>query len=184
VLDTNRFIHPRRPDHRYVTAWVGIFDLDRHRLTYVDAAHGHAILFDVDGSHRSLRENGGPAIGMFDDAIYQPAHLDLRDARGLLLLSDGIIEQFGLVTHADGSQTREQFEQSGVINALLACRAMLTVEDRSIDADRKRDADGRFDSTSGSGLNSDSESDSTVDPIDPPDVVTTLFATAVLVRWR
>src|SRR5690606_25746527 len=50
VVDLCRFVHPRRPESRFVTLWVGVFDAKARTLRYVDAGHGHAMMARADGS--------------------------------------------------------------------------------------------------------------------------------------
>jgi serine phosphatase RsbU (regulator of sigma subunit) len=126
VLMTNRFVGPRRPANKFVTVWVGILDPAKRTLKYVDAGHSYAILMNAKGDTRKLAEGGGMPIGMMDDSTYEAVEVTLDDSVGLLLLSDGIVEQFGMVTNPDGTSSREQFEVDGATNVL---RAKLTEAD-------------------------------------------------------
>ena len=42
-------INPRRPDEKFVTLWVGVFDLANMSLTYVDAGHGYGMMLRASG---------------------------------------------------------------------------------------------------------------------------------------
>ncbi|MFT3789263.1 MAG: SpoIIE family protein phosphatase [Tepidisphaeraceae bacterium] len=118
ITMANRFVGPRRPPNKFVTVWIGILDPVKRTLRYVDAGHSYALLIAPDGTTRKLAEGGGPPIGMLDDADYEPVEVPLDDAVGLLLLSDGIVEQFGLITNPDGTSTRDQFGVEGAIRTL------------------------------------------------------------------
>jgi phosphoserine phosphatase RsbU/P len=119
VSATQAFIVPRRPTGKFVTAWVGVIDLQSRTLKYVDAGHGYALLQSPDGHCEVLQGAGGPPIGMIDEATYDHAEIAMPRGSRLLLMSDGIIEQFGMVPTDDGKPTREQFEVSRVIDCLL-----------------------------------------------------------------
>jgi phosphoserine phosphatase RsbU/P len=118
VVMTNRFVCPRRPANKFVTVWVGILDPAKRTLKYVDAGHSYAILLNPQGDCRKLAEGGGPPIGMFDEATYDAVEVMLDDAIGLLLLSDGIVEQFGMIQNPDGTSSRDQFEVDGATRVL------------------------------------------------------------------
>lgn len=121
VENVHAFISPRKPVGKFVTAWVGVIDLAARTLRYVDAGHGYAVLRRPDGTCEQLDHGGGgPPIGMIDEATYTAIDLPMPEGSSLLLMSDGIVEQFGLVPQADGSTKRDQFEVAGAIRCLEA----------------------------------------------------------------
>ncbi|MFN4242787.1 MAG: SpoIIE family protein phosphatase [Tepidisphaerales bacterium] len=113
-----RFLHPRRPASRFVTLWVGVFDLARRTLTYVDCGHGWAVLQHADGHFEPLDTGGGLPIGINDDWDYAPVSVPLEPGARAVIVSDGFVEQFGLVVDASGRVSREQFGMEGVHKAL------------------------------------------------------------------
>lgn len=118
VSATQAFIAPRRPTGKFVTAWVGVIDVNERKLRYVDAGHGYALLQSPDGHCQVLQGAGGPPIGMIDEATYDAGEIAMPPGSRLLLMSDGIVEQFGAVPTADGRPSHEQFEVSRVIDCL------------------------------------------------------------------
>jgi hypothetical protein len=64
VSAVNHFVNPRRPESRFVTIWVGIFDSADSTLTYVDAGHSYALLKRADGQFQQLDEGTGLPIGV------------------------------------------------------------------------------------------------------------------------
>ncbi|MGH7179024.1 MAG: SpoIIE family protein phosphatase [Tepidisphaeraceae bacterium] len=118
VSDLNRFVHPRRPENRFVTMWVGVIDLDAGRLKYIDAGHSYAILRRADGTFEQLDKGGGLPIGLETDMAYQLETVSIAPGDRLVVVSDGIIEQYGFVPNPDGGTSREHFEMSGVKDAL------------------------------------------------------------------
>ncbi len=118
LLSLNSFISPRRSDERFVTLWVGVFDLANKTLTYVDAGHGYAMMLQPDGRIEPLSEGGGVPIGVLDTPDYSAQSIALTDGQRALIVSDGIVEQHGPVTSADGATTLEQFSVRGVRNAI------------------------------------------------------------------
>jgi serine phosphatase RsbU (regulator of sigma subunit) len=113
VTDANRFVNPRRPDNKFVTMWVGVLDMQAGTLSYVDAGHSYALLRRGDGSFERLDRGGGLPIGVDGDLVYKVETVPIAPADRLLVVSDGLIEQFGPAAAAPG-QPRVQFDVAGV----------------------------------------------------------------------
>ena len=117
VNQLNAFLHPRRQASKFITLWVGVFSPapgGGATLSYVDAGHGHALLRHPDGTFSALASGDGLPVGVFDEASYTAETLDIPAGGLALILSDGIIEQFGIGTAA------QQFEMTGVQQAVSA----------------------------------------------------------------
>jgi sigma-B regulation protein RsbU (phosphoserine phosphatase) len=119
VTDANRFVNPRRPDSKFVTMWVGVLDADTGMLSYVDAGHSYALIKRADGSFERLDRGGGLPIGVDPDLVYKIETVPVGSGDKLLVVSDGIIEQFGSGLPPPG-QPRPQFEMTGVQASLEA----------------------------------------------------------------
>jgi sigma-B regulation protein RsbU (phosphoserine phosphatase) len=109
--DLNRFIQPRCPHHKFITLWLGVFDVKQMKLNYVDAGHGWALLCPAGQESEQLNSGGGLPVGVMEDSEYQAQEIALPPSSSALIVSDGMIEQFGL---PDDAGTRHQFELSGV----------------------------------------------------------------------
>jgi serine phosphatase RsbU (regulator of sigma subunit) len=110
VNDLNAFVLPRRPEDRFLTMWVGIFDLERGTIRYVDAGHGYAMRKrGEDALH--LNAGVGMPIGV-TDLPYEAATIDLSPDDEVVIVSDGFVEQ------PSPSETREEFGMQGVQLAL------------------------------------------------------------------
>jgi hypothetical protein len=114
----NRFLNPRRHSSRFVTLWMGIFDLEARKLTYVDCGHGWACMQHPDGSFESLDRGGGLPCGIDDEWAYTAATTDLKPGSRAIIVSDGFIEQQGLITSPEGRPMMEQWGMPGLQNAL------------------------------------------------------------------
>jgi serine phosphatase RsbU (regulator of sigma subunit) len=123
VTDLNRYVAPRRPTAKFVTLWVGIFDLQAGTLSYVDAGHGYALLMAGDGTIQPLSAGGGLPVGVDEMAVYTAEVLALPPAGRAVVVSDGIVEQFGPAAGGAGSAAsaggRHQFAWQGVQRSLL-----------------------------------------------------------------
>lgn len=93
VSTLNRFVHPRRPEGRFVTLWLGVFDAENETLSYVDAGHGYAFLMRSNGEVERLDAEGGTPIGLAPDVEYTGAVTPFRAGDRALVVSDGLIEQ-------------------------------------------------------------------------------------------
>lgn len=113
-----RFLYPRRPASRFVTLWVGLFDLNQRTLTYVDCGHGWAALQRADGRFEPLDSGGGLPIGIDGEWEYSAATVPLEKGARAIIVSDGFVEQFGVVVDASGRAARDQFGMAGVHKAL------------------------------------------------------------------
>jgi sigma-B regulation protein RsbU (phosphoserine phosphatase) len=109
VSDLNRFVNPRRSDDKFVTAWVAVFDSVAKTISYVDAGHGYALMLNPDQTVTMLAEGDGLPIGLFADAEYKSVTKPLEPGGRALVISDGLVEQYGTVHHDDGTSANEQF---------------------------------------------------------------------------
>lgn len=114
VTDLNRFINPRRSDDKFVTAWVAVFDCHAKTISYVDAGHGYALMHNPDNTFAMLAEGDGMPIGLFAEAEYTSITRPLEQGGRALVISDGLVEQYGFVNGADGMTTNAQFSVAGV----------------------------------------------------------------------
>jgi len=81
----------------YVTCVIARIDLSDRMLTYTNAGHPPGLLVRCSGS-RDLWE-GGPPLGLLEDADYREERLALATGDVCILMTDGITESFdGLST--------------------------------------------------------------------------------------
>jgi serine phosphatase RsbU (regulator of sigma subunit) len=123
VALANRYVNPRRPESKFVTLWVGVFDSRDGTLKYVDAGHSFALLHrGADGTVEQLSRGGGLPIGVEASAPYHAEVVNIAQGDKVMIVSDGIIEQpAGLVENPEGmtlSRVRPRFELDGVGRSL------------------------------------------------------------------
>ncbi len=90
----------------FVTLFLG--QLRQHRLTYLDAGHGHWFMHRADGSCETFARFNLP-LGILPDATYEEASTEMNAGDALIVYSDGLI---------DASPERELTPQR--LNELLA----------------------------------------------------------------
>jgi sigma-B regulation protein RsbU (phosphoserine phosphatase) len=81
------------PD-RFVSLVHAVLDRSRATLTYTNAGHPPPLLLRADGTVHRL-DQGGPVLGMIQDARYQEAVVPLRAGDRLVLYTDGVVEAEG-----------------------------------------------------------------------------------------
>jgi serine phosphatase RsbU (regulator of sigma subunit) len=122
VLDKlNKFVEPRCPESRFVTMWVGVLDSAEGTLRYVDAGHSFALLRRPSGTDpfEQLNKGSGLPVGLDEGGDYHVETIAVAPGDQLLIVSDGIIEQHGLVPGPSGTLVRQQFELEGVKHAWM-----------------------------------------------------------------
>lgn len=94
----------------FATVFVGAYDPGQHRLSYVVAGH-ESPLIHQRGVVSELTL-GGPALGLFAQATFQPGHCQLDPGSYLLAFSDGLPDARN--SHGDAfgqARTRALFAQ-------------------------------------------------------------------------
>jgi len=87
----NEFLHRSVEPGRFVTAFLGVFDLDTGKLRYCNAGHNPPYVLSADGSVKTLRE-GGLVLGLFRESDYEEVEVSLEVGDTLALFTDGVTE--------------------------------------------------------------------------------------------
>lgn len=93
VAAASAYLNAHAATNRFVSLWVGVFDAAAGSLAYVDAGHGHWMMLDPDAGPLVIDSAGGPPLGVDPDFPYAPETVALKPGGGVLLYSDGMIEQ-------------------------------------------------------------------------------------------
>lgn len=75
----------------FVTAWFGIFDLEKGILRYVNAGH-NPIAARLSGEWQFLKDISGPAFGYMEGLSYKVLEETLNPGDDLFLYTDGVTE--------------------------------------------------------------------------------------------
>ena len=76
----------------FVTAWMGVLDINSGRLCYVNAGHNPPLLKRADGEFEYLRERGGFVMAGMDGIKYRQSCLTVSPEDRLFLYTDGVTE--------------------------------------------------------------------------------------------
>ncbi|MCB2200444.1 SpoIIE family protein phosphatase [bacterium] len=130
VAGINDLIHHNTPPEDYITFFVGIFDPDSSKVTYVNAGHNPPFVFRKGGG-RELLEAGGVILGSIPGMPYEEGEVVLTEGDLLLLFTDGVTEAM--------NETEEEFGEERLADTVLehfsspTVDLLSTIEDRVID---------------------------------------------------
>jgi len=79
----------------FVTAFLGIYDVETRRLVYVSAGHLPPVMKSADGKISRLDAVGSVPLGIDAGESFKSATVELRSGDSLLLYTDGITEARG-----------------------------------------------------------------------------------------
>src|SRR5262249_34073050 len=96
----NRFVYRSTPESKYATFFYAQLDGRHRQLRYVNAGHNAPYLLragrpsTADSASPEIEQLsvGGTVVGMFPDAGYEEATVDLRPGDVLLAFTDGVPE--------------------------------------------------------------------------------------------
>jgi phosphoserine phosphatase RsbU/P len=86
----NKYLCERSGDDRYATVFYGVLNEAGH-FEYVNAGHVPPLLLRRSGAVEGLASGNLP-VGMFDEAVYASASVDLHDGDFLVIYTDGVSE--------------------------------------------------------------------------------------------
>ncbi len=107
-------------DNQFVSAFYGVLDTGRRRLTYSSAGHHPAILLRADGRRRYL-SSGGPVLGILAGAAYNERFIDLLPGDTLVLYTDGVVETESVEGEMFETERLETFVRA---HAMLGAREL------------------------------------------------------------
>lgn len=87
----NGFLHRSVEPGRFVTAFLGLFDLDTGTFLYCNAGHNPPYVLSANGTVRTLKE-GGLVLGLFRESVYEETEVSLEAGDTLALFTDGVTE--------------------------------------------------------------------------------------------
>ena len=76
----------------FITAWVGVLDLETGRVAFANAGHNPPLRLHGGSAPEWLRERSGCPLGCFEDVAYKPRETSLAPGDALFLYTDGVTE--------------------------------------------------------------------------------------------
>lgn len=88
----NAELSRNNPANMFLTAWMGVLDLDTGRVTFVNAGHNPPAVRHADGTVAWLAEKSGLMLAFMDGVEYRPHSTTLNAGDTLFLYTDGVTE--------------------------------------------------------------------------------------------
>ena len=76
----------------FVTAWVGLVDIETGKLVYVNAGHNPPLIKHGDNDYEYLKNKSGFLLAGFEFSKYKKFEYQLQPGDKLLLYTDGVTE--------------------------------------------------------------------------------------------
>ena len=87
----NRLVQENTEPEHFVTFFLGLFDANNRRLTYVNAGHNPPLYFPPGSRPKELTE-GGLILGMLPEVRYETGEILLHKNAPVILYTDGVTE--------------------------------------------------------------------------------------------
>lgn len=100
----------------FVTAWLGIMDINTGHVVFSNAGHNPPVLKKEDGTFEYLKSRPGFVLAGMEGIQYKDYELDLADGMSILLYTDGVTEATNV--------NNELFGEDRLIHALIESGAM------------------------------------------------------------
>jgi sigma-B regulation protein RsbU (phosphoserine phosphatase) len=109
----NQLIASSTTSERFATMFYGELLPTEKKLRYCNAGHNYPLVLREDGGVEFL-DKGGLILGVFPDALYEAAEVELRRNDTVFLYSDGLTDSF----NAD----EEEFGEKRLLDLLVENR--------------------------------------------------------------
>ncbi|MCQ2561342.1 MAG: PP2C family protein-serine/threonine phosphatase [Clostridia bacterium] len=93
----------------FVSAWMGVVDLESGMLTYTNAGHNPPVLKKADGSFEYLRSKPFLVLACMDGISYAKNELQLGEGDKLVLYTDGVTEATNINEELYGEERLQNF---------------------------------------------------------------------------
>ena len=107
----------------FVTCFYGVLDTRTGRIEMCNAGHNPPYILRADGSLACTPQAGGFMLGMFADASYDSATVDLGPGDSLVLFTDGVTEAAN-----PGDEQFEEERLEATLQRLAAAGGQVTAE--------------------------------------------------------
>ena len=93
---TNDELCANNPAEMFVTAWVGVLDLETGRVAFANAGHNPPLRLREGAAPEWIREKSGCPLGCFEGVAYKRREIALGAGDALFLYTDGVTEAMDL----------------------------------------------------------------------------------------
>ncbi len=110
LMAVNQRLCENNESNMFVTAWLGILDINTGEILAANAGHEYPIIMQADGQSSILKDKHGFVLGGMDSAAYKSYSIQLHSGEGIFLYTDGLPEAI--------NEKEEQFGCARVIETL------------------------------------------------------------------
>ena len=107
----------------FITAWLGVMDINTGHVVYANAGHNPPVLKKEDGLFEYLKCRPGFVLAGMEGINYKDFELDLKDGMSIFLYTDGVTEATNLNNELFGEERLVRaLEESGAMNMRYTCK--------------------------------------------------------------
>lgn len=111
----------------FVTAWMGILDLQTGMLSFGNAGHNPPLLQRKNGEFEYLRSKANLALAFMEDVTYQKHEIQLYPGDALYLYTDGVTEATNAQIELFGENRLQQaLNEIGDVSTEVRCKHILS----------------------------------------------------------
>ena len=92
ITKVNDDMSRNNPANMFLTAWIGVMNLENGRVEFVNAGHNPPVLRKADGSISWVSGKSGPMLAFMDGVNYRSQTVDMSPGDALFLYTDGVTE--------------------------------------------------------------------------------------------
>ena len=92
LTKVNADLSRNNPANMFLTAWVGVLDLESGRVDFANAGHNLPVLRRADGSVSWISGKSGLPLAFMDGVKYSPLSAELAPGDAIFLYTDGVTE--------------------------------------------------------------------------------------------
>jgi sigma-B regulation protein RsbU (phosphoserine phosphatase) len=90
--DVNNAACERNEENLFITSWIGKLDLDKGKLTYVNAGHNPPLIKQNNEEFEYLNSSANLVLGLMEEMPYEEYKLNLNYGDMIFLYTDGLTE--------------------------------------------------------------------------------------------
>ena len=92
LTEANAELCANNPANMFLTAWVGVLDLETGVVTFANAGHNPPAVLSGPKSATLVRKSSGPVLAFLDGVKYMARTMSLAPGDSLFLYTDGVTE--------------------------------------------------------------------------------------------
>ncbi len=92
LSEVNSELCRNNPAEMFLTAWVGVLDLNNGRVSFVNAGHNPPVVRRSSGEVEWMKPRSGCPLACFDNVKYKPLEMSLAPGDTIFLYTDGVTE--------------------------------------------------------------------------------------------